>query len=128
MTNSNETKESPAQPVIRNVAHNALDPFMNTTCPTWCEEAQRHPFRYHPEDRNHFGEYRHVLLQLVNAGAVGDGSHELATAAVYLRQHYRDAEPTVWVGELDSLGLTLTLDEARALASALLATIEEAGR
>lgn len=82
----------------------------------------------HLVDRGlHFGASQLLPLELYDAEPY-EGETYLAHATVYLRQPYREAEPTIWLGREDTdKGFTLTLREARTLGELLLDLVEQGG-
>ena len=97
--------------------------WLKGDCPKWCQFADNHVDKDHPDDRSHMSpQPPDVDLTLEPAP---DGYP--VSVQMFLYQHVTDAEPSIRFAEgswKDSVGLTLA--EARAIATNLLALCDEA--
>ncbi|MCX9191961.1 hypothetical protein C3Y87_11140 [Carbonactinospora thermoautotrophica] len=92
-------------------------------CPAWCLGG--HEEGDHPADRRHWSEELRVPLSLAAPVEIDEGCYRPEQARAYLEQHVREREPFVCLSKGDEPAFELTLDEARALAEALLALVEQ---
>ena len=91
-------------------------------CPGWCQFTDCHKIDAHPDDRSHMGSDFSVDLILEPTSNGYPVSVEMG-----LYQHVTDAEPSIrFAGGSWKHAVSLTIDEARAIAANLLALCDEA--
>lgn len=98
-------------------------------CPEWCDGGHDTTDSY--DDREHIGTISAVTLTADDTwpdedpGVARLGAAGLPHVNMYLVQHYREAEPRVWLGKGGSnQGVYLTVAEAEVLAAELRYLVE----
>jgi hypothetical protein len=96
-------------------------------CAPWCVDGTGHTDAHYPEDQVCRSETVEVELSRPPLVEVGDDSWRRDSVHLYLLRHAGASTPTVemYRGELGE-SVSLALDEAEALSSALLAAVRSA--
>ena len=96
-------------------------------CAPWCVDGTGHTDVHYPEDQVCRSETVEVELSRPPLVEVGDDSWRRDTVHLYLLRHPGASSPTIemYRGELGA-SVSLALDEAEALSSALLAAVRSA--
>jgi hypothetical protein len=108
--------------------------WLTADCPAWCEQPGWHKDSDRYADRRHSGKPVYVDLTAEEPPMAGESPKakvfdDPEFATVYLLQHYREAEPRIWVGKGETNeGIHLTLAEAEQLAGQLRARVDEAAK
>jgi hypothetical protein len=111
------------------------DPYIGE-CPPWCEQAlagEPHKVESSDEDRWHYGPMQYVPVRslMFEASGLHSGERPAYVAGqlqAYPRLNVLHRDPQIWLGEGESnKGWTLTVDEARHLAEALLEIVDAVG-
>ncbi|UGQ09118.1 hypothetical protein LO772_19365 [Yinghuangia sp. ASG 101] len=83
----------------------------------WC--VMRHSDEDRPDERDHYGEDLTVDLSLAAGERANNGTFLPLRMSAFLRQHDRNAEPSIELGHEGKNGIELTLDEAEQVAAHL---------
>lgn len=95
-------------------------------CHTFCTDQDGHPGQFHTSDQTCYGPNHRVPTVMCPPVEVSRGRYEQNYFGVYLSAPHDGEQPTINVSLGENARLVMALDEALAVAQAIVASIDEA--
>lgn len=96
------------------------------TCYAFCTDQDGHPGQFHTSDQTCYGPMRRIPTVMYPPVETSRGQYEQNLFGVYLAAPNNGEQPSIHVSIGENAGVVMSLDEALAVAHAIVASLDEA--
>lgn len=123
---ANLLSESDRLSTLRVAAKHGLRIMPPVTCHAFCTYQDGHPGQFHTEDQVCYSSNHRIPTVMHPPLEVERGRYEQNYFAIYLAARHNGEQPSIHVSVGEDAGLVMSLDEALAVAQAIVASLDEA--